>query len=76
MAFWGGLTYSWEKKIKSNGEKEQYTHLNTELQRLARRDKKAFQSEQCKEIEENNKMVKTRDIFKKIRDNKGTIIQR
>ena len=64
------------REVKDKGEKEQYTHLNTELQRLARRDKKAFQSEQCKEIEGNNKMVNTRDIFKKIRNNKGTIIQR
>ena len=58
--------------MKSKGEKERYTHLNTEFQRIARRDKKAFLSDQCKEIEENNKMGKTRDQFKKIRDNKGT----
>ena len=57
---------------KSKGEKERYTHLNAEFQRIARRDKKAFLSDQCKEIEENNRMVKTRDLFKKIRDTKGT----
>ena len=54
------------------GEKEIYTHLNAEFQRIARRDKKAFLSDQCKEIEENNRMGKTRDLFKKIRDTKGT----
>ena len=58
--------------MKDKGEKERYTHLNTEFQRIARRDKKAFLSEQCKEIEENNRMGKTRDLFKKIRDTKGT----
>ena len=58
--------------MKSKGEKERYTHLNEEFQRIARRHKKAFLSDQCKEIEENNKMVKTRDLFKKIRDTKGT----
>ena len=57
---------------KSKGEKERYTHLNAEFQRIARRDKKAFLSNQCKEIEENNRMGKTRDLFKKIRDTKGT----
>ena len=57
---------------KSQGEKERYTHLNAEFQRIARREKKAFLSDQCKEIEENNKMGKTRDLFKKIRDTKGT----
>ena len=57
--------------VKSKGEKERYTHLNEELQRIARTDKKAFLSNQCKEIEENNRMGKTRDIFKKIRDTKG-----
>ena len=56
---------------KSKGEKERYTHLNAELQRIARRDKKAFLSDQCKEIEENNRMGKTRDLFKNIRDTKG-----
>ena len=58
--------------MKSKGEKERYKHLNAEFQRIARRDKKAFLSEQCKEIEENNRMGKTRDLFKKIRDTKGT----
>ena len=56
----------------SKGEKERYTHLNAEFQRIARRDKKAFLSNQCKEREENNRMGKTRDLFKKIRDTKGT----
>ena len=60
------------RDMKSKGEKEKYTHLNAEFQRRARRDKKAFLSEQCKEIEENNRMRKTRDLFKKIRDTKGT----
>ena len=59
-------------EVKSKGEKERYTHLNTEFQRIARRDKKAFLSDQGKEIEENNRMGKTRDLFKKIRDTKGT----
>ena len=59
--------------MKSKGEKERYTHLNAEFQRRARREKKAFLSEQCKEIEENNTMGKTRDLFKKIRDTKGTL---
>ncbi|MGJ8500909.1 hypothetical protein, partial [Glaesserella parasuis] len=54
------------REVKSKGEKERYTHLNTEFQRIARRDKKAFLSDQCKEIEENNRMGKTRDLFKKI----------
>ena len=68
----GGLTNSCEKKkVKSKGEKERYIHLNAEFQRIARRDKKAFFSDQCKEIEENNRMGKTRDLFKKIRDTKG-----
>ena len=60
------------RETKGKGEKERYTHLNAEFQRIARRDKKAFFSDQCKEIEENNRMVKTRDLFKKIRDSKGT----
>ena len=60
------------KEVKSKGEKERYKHLNAEFQRIARRDKKAFLSDQCKEIEENNRMGKTRDLFKKIRDTKGT----
>ena len=58
--------------MKSKGEKERYTHLNAEFQRIGRRDKKAFLSDQCKEIEENNRMGKTRDLFKKMRDTKGT----
>ena len=60
------------REAKSKGEKERYSHLNAEFQRIARRDKKAFLSNQCKEIEENNKMGKTRDLFNKIRDTKGT----
>ena len=60
------------REAKSKGEKERYKHLNAEFQRIARRDKKAFLSDQCKEIEENNRMGKTRDVFKKIRDTKGT----
>ena len=60
------------REAKSKGEKERYTHLNAEFQRIARRDKKAFLTDQCKEIEENNRMRKTRDLFKKIRDTKGT----
>ena len=60
------------REAKSKGEKERYKHLNAEFQRIARRDKKAFLSDQCKEIEENNKIRKTRDLFKKIRDTKGT----
>ena len=60
------------REAKSKGEKVRYTHLNAEFQRIARRDKKAFFSDQCKEIEENNRMGKTRDLFKKIRDTKGT----
>ena len=59
-------------EVKSKGEKELYTHLNAKFQRIARRDKKAFLSDQCKEIEKNNRMGKTRDLFKKIRDTKGT----
>ena len=59
-------------EVKSKREKERYTHLNAEFQRIARRVKKAFLSDQCKEIEENNRMGKTRDLFKKIRDTKGT----
>ena len=60
------------REVKSKGEKERYTHLNAEFQRIARRDKKAFLSDQCKETEETNRMGKTRDLFKKIRDTKGT----
>ena len=75
MAVWGGLTNSCEKKRsekQSKGEKESYKHLNVEFQRIARRDKKDFLQDQCKEIEENNRMGKTRNLFKKIRDTKGT----
>ena len=61
------------REVKSKGEKERYKHLNVEFQRIARRDKKAFLSDQCKEIEENNRMGKTRDLFKKNRDTKGTL---
>ena len=69
LAIWGGLTNSCEKE---RGEKERYKHLNAEFQRIARRDTKAFLSSQCKEVEENNRIGKTRDLFKKIRDTKGT----
>ena len=73
MAVWGGLTNSCEKKgSEKQRRKERYKHLNAEFQRIARRDKKAFLSDQCKEIEENNTMGKTRDLFKKTRDTKGT----
>ena len=61
------------REAKSQGAKERYKHLNAEFQRIARRDKKAFPSDQCKEIEENNRMGKARDLFKKIRDTKGTL---
>ena len=60
------------REAKGTGEKERYSHLNVEFQTIARRDKKAFLRDQCKEIEENNRMEKTRDLFKKIRDTKGT----
>ena len=77
MALWGGLTNSCEKKrAKSKGEKERYPHLNAEFQRIARRGKKAFLSDQCKEIEEINRLEKVRDLFKKIRDTKGTSMQK
>ena len=69
MAVWGCLTNSCEK---NRNEKERYKHLNAEFQRIARRDKKAFLSDQCKEIEENNRMGKTGDLFKKIKPTKGT----
>ena len=73
MAVWGGLTNSCERReAKSKEAKERYKHLNAEFQRIARRDKKAFLSDQCKELEEKNRMGKTRDLFKKIRDTKGT----
>ena len=60
------------REVKSKGETERYTHLNADFQRIARREKKAFLTDQCKEIEENNRMRKTRDLFKKVRDTKGT----
>ena len=69
MAVWEGFTNIYEKK---RSKKERYKHLNAEFQKIARRDKKAFLSNQCKEIEENNGMGKTRDLFKKMRDTKGT----
>ena len=73
MAVWEGLTNSCEKKrSKKERGKERYKHLNAKFQRRTRRDKKAFISDQCKEIEEKNRMGKTRDLFKKIRDTKGT----
>ena len=74
MAIRGGLTNSCEKKrSKKQRRKERYKHLNAEFQRIARRDKEAFLSNQCKEIEENNKMGKTRNLFKKIRDTERTL---
>ena len=66
------ITEKKKKDAKGKGEKERYTHLNAEFRRIARRDKKAFQSNQCRKIEENNRMGKIRDLFKKIRDTKGT----
>ena len=73
MAVRGGLQIAVKRREeKSKGGKERYKHLNAELQRIERRDKKAFLSDQCKEIEENNRVGKTRDLFKKIRDTKGT----
>ena len=73
MAVWGGLTKSCEKKRREKKRrKERYKHLNAEFQRIARRDKKVFLSNQCKEITENNRMGKTRDLFKKIGDAKET----
>ena len=72
IVFWGALQIAEKtREAKGKGEKERYTHLNAESQRTARRGKKAFLSDQCKEIEENNRMGKTRDLFKKIRDTKG-----
>ena len=71
MAVWGGLTNSCEKRGEKQRRKGRYKHLNAEFQRIARRDKKAFFHDQCKEIEENNRMGKTRYLFKKIRDTKG-----
>ena len=73
MAVWEALQIAVKRReVKSKGEKERYKHLNAEFQRIARRDKKAFFSDQCKEIKKNNRMGKTRDLFKKIRDTKGT----
>ena len=73
MAVWGGLTIAVKRReVKNKAEKERYKHLNAEFQRIARRDEKAFLSDQCKEIDENKRMGKTRDLFKKIRDTKGT----
>ena len=69
------LQIAW-KEVKSKGEKERYSHLNAGFQRIARRDKKAFLSDQCKQIEENNRMGKTRDLVKKIRDTKDYFMQR
>ena len=72
MVAWGGLTKTEKRReVKGKGEKEIYTHLKAEFQRMSRRDKKVFLCEQCKEIEENNRMRKTRVLFKKIRDTKG-----
>ena len=77
MAVWGGLTNSCEKKrSEKQMRKVRYKHLNAEFQRIARRDKKAFLSDQYKEIEENNEMGKTRDLFKEIIDTRGTFMQR
>jgi len=73
MEVWGSLTNNWEeKRSQRQSKKERYTRLNAEFQRIARRDKKAFLSDQCKEIEENNKIRKTRDLLKKIKDTKET----
>ena len=73
MVVWEGLANSWKRnEAKGRGEKQRHTHLNAEFQRIARKDKKDFLSEQCKEIDENNRMGKTRDLFKKIKDTKGT----
>ena len=73
MAVWGGLPIAVKRReATSQGKKERSKHLNAEFQRIARGDKKVFFSDQCKEIEENNRIEKTRDLFKKIRDTKGT----
>ena len=73
MVGWGGLEIAEKRReAKHKGQKEKYTHLNTEFQRIARKDKKDFLSDQCKEIEEHKRMGNTRDLFKKIRDTKGT----
>ena len=70
---WGGFTFEKRTEEKGKGEKERYIHLNAEFHRISRRDKKAFLSDQCKETEENNRMEKTRDHFKEIRDTKGNL---
>ena len=77
MVLWGSLQIAvkW-REAKSKGEKERYYYLNAEFQRIAERDKKAFLSDQCKDIEENNRMGETRDLFKKIRDIKGNFMQK
>ena len=72
MVVGGGLIIAMRREARGKGEKERYTYFNAEFQRIARRDKKAFLSDQCKEIEKNNRMGKTREVFKKIRDIKGT----
>ena len=77
MAVWRALTSSWEKESEKQGRKKKktrYIHLNAEFQRIARREKKALLREKCKEIEENNRMENTKDLFKKIRDTKGTFV--
>ena len=77
MVVSGGLTKAVKRReIKDKGEKERYTHLNAEFQRIARRDKKAFLSDHCKEIEENNRMGKTRDLFKKLETPREHFMQR
>ena len=72
MIVWGGLKIAEKRREEKGRDKERNTHLNAEFQRIARRDKQVFLSDQCKEIEENNRMGKIRDLFKNIRDNKGT----
>ena len=77
MAVWGGLTNNCERReVKSKGEKERYKHLNAEFQRIARRDKKDFFNNQCKEIEENNRMGKTRDLLRKLEIPREHFMQR
>ena len=77
MAIWEALRIAVKRReVKSKGEKERYKHLNAEFQRIARKEKKAFLSDHCKEIEENNKTQKTRDLFKKIQDTREHFIQR
>ena len=73
VVIWGGLTNSWEENKKAKEKGERYIQLNAEFQRTARRDKEAFLNEQCKEIEENNRIGKTKDLFEKIRDIKGIV---